>query len=456
MIGSQLQDYRGDDPTWGFVAQLGVEQFTGEVQLGHAARVHLYVDEGAIYFAERETDAPLQSRLVVSGVLSPAQLARGGVFVDGNATLARLFTRDTTIVRHDVETAVEQMTQELLAEVGPQPVGSVQLMPLRHHPSGLHEWAKRIQPPTVRTQPPPMAAPMSAPVRPIAPIAPLVIAPVVEPSPAPAPLSAPLSAPLAAPVATDVPAALPSPFSAPPTVATAASMPAPVFAAPAAPETVELTAEPAEPAEPEVVLPKLASRVMSMAEISAAHSAATGEVAPEEALDRYSPADLSAMHLPQLATKVVSMSELAAHDAHANAATADTGEHLAAIPAAEMPGLPVLHMGSDQPIAPTGGDTETAPTNATSSDAIDHAVNGTATASDPDIDPMDELMALDAAHRQPEPIAPWATPEQNLAAVEIWEMVDGLTASEQDDASLVTAGGPPEHTGGRWRRGKKG
>ena len=87
MIRSQLQNSREDDPTWGFVAQLGAERFTGEVQLGSTPRVRLYVDEGAIYFAERDGDSPLQSRLVVRGPLSPArQLARGGVFVDGSAS----------------------------------------------------------------------------------------------------------------------------------------------------------------------------------------------------------------------------------------------------------------------------------------------------------------------------------------------------------------------------------
>ena len=47
-------------------------------------------------------------------------------------------------------------------------------------------------------------------------------------------------------------------------------------------------------------------------------------------------------------------------------------------------------------------------------------------------------------------------PAQNLAAVEIWEMVDEMLAEEQSASELVTAGGPPEQRGGRWRRGKKG
>ena len=55
-----------------------------------------------------------------------------------------------------------------------------------------------------------------------------------------------------------------------------------------------------------------------------------------------------------------------------------------------------------------------------------------------------------------DPISPWATPAQNMAAVEIWEMVDEMLADEQTASELVTAGGPPEQRGGRWRRGKKG
>ena len=257
MIRSQLQNSREDDPTWGFVAQLGAEQFTGEVQLGSTPRVRLYVDEGAIYFAERDGDSPLQSRLVVRGALSPAQLARGGVFVDGSASLARLFSRDGSIDRHEVEVAVERITQDVLDEVGPLPVGSVQLTPLRHHDSGIHEWARRIQPPSIapRFDMPSAAAPLPRPAPPAAPLSispltlesvtlesvtvePVTVEPVstvegstvegstvdaMPPPPVPAPISLHPSPPATSEV---------SPFSAPPVAATAASLPAPSLLAP--------------------------------------------------------------------------------------------------------------------------------------------------------------------------------------------------------------------------------
>ena len=465
MIRSQLQDYCRDDPTWGFIAQLGAELFTGEVIVGTVTRVHLFVDEGAIYFAERDGDAPVQSRLVVRGALSPAQLARGGVFVDGSVSLARLFTRESSVDRHEVETALERLTQEVLDEVGVQPAGQVQLLPLRHHDSGIHEWARRIQPPVVRTATPPTPP---TPVRATPPVAPLTIAPPATSPIAPPPLTIP-PASFAAPNSE-------SPFDAPPVPSTATSLPAPTATTQPVEDLivedlivedlivedlivedliVEEALTPAVETAPAVVaLPKLASRVMSVAEITAAQAVITGEAVPEEATDRFSPTDFAGMELPKLATKVMSVAELTAKlDEAAEAeAEAEAEEHTApvesasasesvapsmfdsgpvqAIHAAPLPGLPTLHMGPS-----------TTPTALSDPAAAEAAVE---TPSEP---PEERVV---------EPIAPWATPEQNLAAVEIWEMVDTMLADGHDDADLVSAGASTDAKGGRWRRGRKG
>jgi hypothetical protein len=199
------------------------------------------------------------------------------------------------------------------------------------------------------------------------------------------------------------------------------------------------------PAGPE--LPKLSSRVMSVAEITAAQAAITGDAVPEEATDRFTPIDFSGLELPKLATKMMSVAELTAKlddAAGAEELTApvepvsasdsvvpsvfDSGP-VQAIHAAPMPGLPTLHMGP--PTTPTDLD-----------------------------DPAEHHSALEAPsepeERVVEPIAPWATPEQNLAAVEIWEMVDTMLADGHDDADLVSAGASTDAKGGRWRRGRKG
>ena len=141
MIRSQLDAYSGTEPIWGFVAQLGAERFSGSAVVGQDPRVRLWVADGSVYLAERDGDASIEDRLVDAGVLSPEQLARGAVQVGATRSLARLFTRDPSIDRDAVELAIELANERVLDEVGARPVVRHELHPLRHHPSGLHQWA---------------------------------------------------------------------------------------------------------------------------------------------------------------------------------------------------------------------------------------------------------------------------------------------------------------------------
>ena len=154
MVQSQLSAYSGSDPVWGFVALVGSEQFTGEAAVGLDPRVRLFAVEGRIYFAEREDDAPVGTRLVNCGAITANQLARGAVHAGGNESLARLFQRDATIDRDAVELTIEAATESLLASIAHNPVGMPEVFPLRYHSAGLHHWlrgATATEPPVVES-----------------------------------------------------------------------------------------------------------------------------------------------------------------------------------------------------------------------------------------------------------------------------------------------------------------
>ena len=150
MLRSQLKSYNGGDPLWGFVAIVGTERFTGEAVVGPEPRVHLYAADGRIYYAERSGDAPIGQRLVDAGVLTATELEYGSVDLAGVRSLARLFQRVPSIDRDAVELTVELATEGLLEAVADLPAGVLELHPLRHHPAGIHHWlrsASTVRPP---------------------------------------------------------------------------------------------------------------------------------------------------------------------------------------------------------------------------------------------------------------------------------------------------------------------
>jgi hypothetical protein len=68
----------------------------------------------------------------------------------------------------------------------------------------------------------------------------------------------------------------------------------------------------------------------------------------------------------------------------------------------------------------------------------------------------DEQQAFDSAPSASyDPGTSWTPAAQQLAVVEIWEMVDELLHTESNEQALVSVGAP-EPRNGRWRRGKKG
>ena len=142
MIRSQLNSYSGADPIWGFVALIGNERYTGEVAVGIDPRVRLFAVDGRVYFAEREGDAPIGTRLVSCGVVSTTQLEAGGVQIGDTTSLARLFQRQPSIDRDAVELTIELATESLLESIANKAVGMPEVFPLRHHSSGVHRWLR--------------------------------------------------------------------------------------------------------------------------------------------------------------------------------------------------------------------------------------------------------------------------------------------------------------------------
>ena len=177
MIRSQLSSYSGNDPIWGFVALVGSERFTGEAAVGLDPRIRLYSWEGRVYYAEKQGDAPVGTRLVNCGALTAEQLEQGSVHLGEVDSLARLFQRQVLVDRDVVELTIEHATDLLLESVAHQPVGTPELFPLRHHPAGLHHWARSPIP--TGTVPVVALEVTAAPEPPV----------VVEPEPEPAPVN---------------------------------------------------------------------------------------------------------------------------------------------------------------------------------------------------------------------------------------------------------------------------
>ena len=142
MIRSQLNSYSGADPIWGFVALIGSERYTGEAAVGIDPRVRLFAVDGRVYFAEREGDAPIGTRLVNCGAVSTTQLEAGVVQIGETTSLARLFQRQPSIDRDAVELTIELATESLLDSIANKAVGMPEVFPLRHHSSGVHHWLR--------------------------------------------------------------------------------------------------------------------------------------------------------------------------------------------------------------------------------------------------------------------------------------------------------------------------
>lgn len=284
MVRSQLNSYSGSDPIWGFVALIGSERFTGEAAVGLDPRVRLFAVDGRVYFAEREGDAPISTRLVNCGAVTTTQLEHGSVRIGEVASLARLFQREPSIDRDAVELTIETATESLLESIANKAVGMPEVFPLRHHASGIHHWLR-----AAATTQAPLALPT---VEATVAAEPAVTAePVAEPSVAEpsvveqfvAPVAEPVTEPFVAPVVetvmdtpvveepADIAPVLPT-ISWPTSItANEAAAPEPVVEAALVAAEPELVAEPEVVADPAPMIEPVVEPVVEVAEPVVAH-----------------------------------------------------------------------------------------------------------------------------------------------------------------------------------------
>lgn len=69
--------------------------------------------------------------------------------------------------------------------------------------------------------------------------------------------------------------------------------------------------------------------------------------------------------------------------------------------------------------------------------------------------PADDISTPDLAAANAEPMSPWPGAAHNLAAVDIWEMVDDLTIVGQTEGPQLVSSGAPGKRGRRWLRSRK-
>lgn len=141
-------DTHGEDtPIRTVLERLADERYTGEVVVGDLGDIHVWMDDGGVYLAERDGEGPLASRLVAAGAVTAEEIERATVRLGGTESIAGLFVREPGLERDRVVQVVQRMTADVLDAVGTQAAGRSQLHPLRHHPSGAHQWLPVVTPP---------------------------------------------------------------------------------------------------------------------------------------------------------------------------------------------------------------------------------------------------------------------------------------------------------------------
>jgi hypothetical protein len=463
MSRSQLDADGVGEPIWEFVAQMGTDRFTGQATVGVSPRVHLYAFEGRVYFAERDGDAAIESRFVNMGVLTPDQLDRGAVRLGNGVSLARLFSREPAIDRDAVELALEMMTAQTLESVAMEPTGAVELFPLRHHATGIHQWN-------------PLAAPQ--------PVDHAVAAPPHD-TPVTDVLANAADDPVA-PVTRSVPQVGKVEIADPSTLPTLGAW---------NPPTVEERMRGSEDRyAPKsdfstLNLPKLASRPMSVDEITAAQAAAPAPIAtPLVGAGEDLATLVQRINDDDLADPVPSIEQEAAFVSTSAPVTpsAPSGppiswaEHAAASfdHADQQVAISSITLVADAPICDTAAD-DAQPLHASvfanlpplTREAPSTLVTSTfaqivkTPASNPTVEQGMDLEALFAAppapprpaHEVPFSASSWEPPVSPQAtAEEIWGLVDEMVDHGAQDDSLVTSGATGEKKPRGWRRSKKG
>lgn len=424
MTRSELQEYDANEPIWGFVAQLGRERFTGQVDVGATTRIELFATEGRVYFAQKVDDPPLGARLVATGALTTEQLRNGSVKVGDTVSLARLFTRVPELDRDAVELMADRFTQQVLEAHAHRPVGLPTLHPFRHHPSGIQQWYRDAEPGEAAEPDQALEALVATVVAQVSGEVPVITA---SPTPRPETMSEPMPVPVVAaePVAVAVPE------------------PEPEVEPEPAPGPITFETLVTAPPVPETALPTL-STLTGLTPLPTLGEVGTRMPTPAMV---HTPAPMQVADLPSLGKVGVSFHPAAVAEAEAAAPSSAKAEAIADPTVAELeamvgapsaeprppvapPPAPVLDLEPGAPLPPP-----VAP---------------------PGLSPLD-LPSFSAM------MAPTATAEHPTSAPavqeteQIWDMVDDLLGLSHPDASLVDAGTHESEKKGRgWLRGRRG
>src|SRR5262245_15249175 len=92
---------------WQIIDAARRQCLTGELALDSNPPSRVYLRDGFVYYAERTTDASPGVRLLIEGVITRDQRAKGAVQVNGAEHLGRMFERDSTIDRASAEVCIE-------------------------------------------------------------------------------------------------------------------------------------------------------------------------------------------------------------------------------------------------------------------------------------------------------------------------------------------------------------
>ena len=174
-------------PAWVILNAVRNQAFSGEVTLHTMPAVRVWASDGTVYWAERAGATPVADRLVELGAISLAQMARGAVRLGDTMHLGRLFERVPNLDHDEIVNALGFVRDSLIAEVADLVTDRVDVVPGRHHASGIVFWFDGAYQAWPAPQPAPQPAPHPT--------------PATERSPLSGPLSGPPASPPADPLA---------------------------------------------------------------------------------------------------------------------------------------------------------------------------------------------------------------------------------------------------------------
>jgi hypothetical protein len=127
-------------PAWVILNAVRNQAFSGEVTLHTMPAVRVWASNGTVYWAERAGATPVADRLVELGAISPEQVAQGAVRLGDTMHLGQLFDRVPNLDHDEIMNALGFVRDSLTADVADLLTDRVDVVPGRHHASGIVFW----------------------------------------------------------------------------------------------------------------------------------------------------------------------------------------------------------------------------------------------------------------------------------------------------------------------------